>query len=123
MSHITTLYSRFQNLRYLLKALETMKLLHLGTETYDKTSFQVFDTFSYLLYWNGESYNLINEENNNIIFSSNFFKKLYFSFLQKLNIIYLEESIISEMDTLGYQPSFYKYNQIDRSKTIIFNIK
>jgi hypothetical protein len=120
MSHFTHIKTRFQNLFYLEKALNRLKITHTEQET------SVTETASYHkslvisqpngydieFAWNGQEYELVVD--------MSFWEQScpIESFIDKLSQQYAGEVIIGESQKTGFQPIKYQQN-VDGSNTLV----
>lgn len=122
MSHFTHMKTRFQNLFYLEKALNKLKIVHNEKEINSSTFDSDFTTKNLVIPqsngydiefdWNGQEYELVVD--------LSFWNQPYpiESFMDKVSQQYAKEVILGESQKSGFQPMNSRTN-LDGSKTLI----
>jgi hypothetical protein len=122
MSHFTNIKTTFQNLIYLEKALNKLKIENIRQEHTVSNDSKEFNNFNLVINqsnncdiqfcWNGNEYELRVDRS--------FWEQPYTveSFIDKISQQYAGEVIMGESQKIGFQPIKYKTNS-DGSNTII----
>ena len=117
MSHFTNMKTSFQNITYLEKALNKLKILHKkqkNTTGLEKSNLIINQSNGYDIEfaWNGQEYELVVD--------MSFWEQPYpiESFIDKISQQYAGEVIVGESQKLGFQPVKYQQNN-DGSNTVI----
>ena len=117
MSHFTNMKTSFQNITYLEKALNKLKILHKkqkNTTGLEKSNLIINQSNGYDIEfaWNGQEYELVVD--------MSFWQQPYpvESFIDKVAQQYAGEVIIGESQKLGFQPVKYQQNS-DGSNTVV----
>ena len=114
MSHFTHIKTRFQNLFYLEKALDRLKISHVELDKDISKSLIISQSNGYDIEfaWNGQEYELVADKS--------FWEQSYpiESFLDKDSQQYAGEVIIGESQKIGFQPIQYQSNT-DGSNTLV----
>ena len=119
MSHFTNMKTSFQNLSYLEKALNKLKIPHQRQIKERSSQQQKLDLiinqsngYDITFTWNGQEYELVVD--------MSFWGQPYplESFIDKIAQQYASEVIVSESQKLGFQPVKYQQNQ-DGSNTVV----
>ena len=120
MSHFTHMKTRFQNLFYLEKALNRLKIVHQKDDksiknlTSSNTNLIIPQCNGYNIEfcWNGQEYELVVD--------MSFWEQPYpiENFIDKIAQQYAGEVVISESQKIGFQPVKYQQNA-DGSNTLV----
>ena len=119
MSHFTNMKTSFQNVSYLEKALNKMKINHKRSnikQSLDNSKYNLIinqsNGYDITFKWNGQEYELVVD--------MSFWEQPYpiESFIDKIAQQYAGEVIVTESQKLGFQPVKYQQNQ-DGSNTVI----
>lgn len=119
MSHFTNMKTSFQNLSYLKKALNKLKIEHQPQSHTSSPKEQKLDIiipqsngYDIIFSWNGQEYELVVD--------MSFWEQPYpiESFIDKIAQQYANEVVVNESQKLGFQPIKYQKNQ-DGSNTVI----
>ena len=119
MSHFTNMKTSFQNVSYLEKALNKLKINHQRSKVEQSTHDYKYDLiinqsngYDITFKWNGQEYELVVD--------MSFWEQPYpiESFIDKIAQQYAGEVIVTESQKLGFQPVKYQQNQ-DGSNTVI----
>ena len=122
MSHFTHMKTRFQNLFYLEKALNRLKISHKQEKKIINNSDSKLYNINLVISqsngydiefsWNGQEYELVAD--------MSFWEQPYpvESFIDKVSQQYAGEVIIGESQKIGFQPIKYKQN-VDGSNTLV----
>ena len=119
MSHFTNMKTSFQNLSYLEKALNKLKINHQLQFTSSSLHGQKinivvpqFNGYDIVFRWNTQEYELIVD--------MNFWEQPYpiESFIDKIAQQYASEVVVNESQKLGFQPVKYQKN-LDGSNTVV----
>lgn len=109
--------TRFQNLFYLKKALDKLKIVYVRTETnIERKNHNIVipqsNGYNIEFIWNGQEYEFVVD--------MSFWEQAYpiESFIDKVAQQYASEAIIGESQKTGFQPINYQQN-IDGSNTLI----
>ena len=118
MSHFTHIKTRFQNLFYLEKALNRLKISYteqkenISNTTSKNLIIPQSNGYDIEFAWNNQEYELIVD--------MSFWEQPYpiESFIDKVSQYYAGEVIIGESQRTGFQPVTYKQN-VDQSTTLV----